>query len=281
MIEINLNLLAPIFVGLVGFSFFKCGTITYMKRPKKLVVGNWKMNPTTLEEARHIANSTKRSSLGVKKTQIVLCPPFIYLSSLSKLPNIKILLGAQNAFAEPMGSFTGEVSFSQLHQFKVSFVIIGHSERRIMGETDEMINKKVLSVVNEGMTAVLCIGEKVHDNNGEYLEFIKNQIMSGLKDVSKKLLDHIVIAYEPIWAIGAKEAMSPQDVHEMSIFIKKVLRDMFGTISDSVRILYGGAVNNFNCEDIIKGNYVQGFLVGRESLKPKNFIEIIKIVDKS
>ncbi|MEI6843295.1 MAG: triose-phosphate isomerase [bacterium] len=251
------------------------------KKIKKLVIGNWKMNPETVLEAKKIVSEVKKYTKNIKKTQIVLCPPFVYLSPLSGSVSNKVFLGAQNAFYETAGPYTGEVSFNQLHQFKTSLVIIGHSERRNMGETDEIINKKVISVVNEGMTAVLCVGEKEHDHNGEYLAFVKNQIVLGLKDITKKLVDHIVIAYEPIWAIGAKEAMNPREVHEMGIFIKKILKDMYGLLSDSIRIIYGGAVNEFNTEDIIKGGFVHGFLVGRESLKPKNFSEIIKIVDKT
>jgi triosephosphate isomerase len=252
-----------------------------MKKMKKLVVGNWKMNPVTVEEAKKIAGDVKRNIKKIRKTQVVLCPPYVYLSPLSGTPSTTLFLGSQDAFYEPIGSFTGEVSFSQLHQFKTSFVILGHSERRIRGETDELINKKVRSVVGEGMTAILCIGEKNRDHNGEYLSYIKQQIILGLKDISKKTLDHVVIAYEPVWAIGAKEAMNARDVHEMAIFIKKVLRDLFGTLGDGIRILYGGAVNELNCSDIIKGDFVNGFLIGRESLKAKNFVEIIKIVDKT
>ncbi len=245
------------------------------------MVGNWKMNPSTVEEAKKIALGIKRNLKTIKKTQVVICPPFVYLSSLSSTPNTMLFLGSQDAFYDRLGSHTGEVSFSQLHQFKTSFVIVGHSERRSRGETDEIVNKKLLSVINEGMTAIICIGEKVRDTNGEYLNLIKQQLTLGMKDVSKKLLDHLVVAYEPIWAVGAKDAMNARDVHEMAIFIKKVLRDMFGILSDGIRILYGGAVNEFNCNDIVKGDFVHGFLIGRESLKSDSFIKIIKLVDQS
>lgn len=245
------------------------------------MVGNWKMNPESVLEAKKIAGDIKRNTRNVKKTQVVICPPFVYLPPLSGLICTTLFLGAQNAFHESLGSFTGEVSFSQLPQFKTSFVIVGHSERRMRGETDEMINKKVRSVVGDGMTVILCLGETIRDGHGDYLELIKHQLTTGLKDISKKLIDHVVIAYEPVWAIGAKEAMAPRDVHEVAIFIKKILRDMFGPLSDSVRVLYGGSVNEFNCKEIISGNFVHGFLVGRESLKPKNFVEIVKLTDEN
>ncbi len=251
----------------------------FMKKVKKLIIGNWKMNPASTLEAKKIATDVKRGTHTMRKTQVVLCPPYIYIPSLINFPTTSLFLGAQNAHHEAGGSFTGEVSFSQLPQFKVSHVILGHSERRAKGETTEMINKKLRSVVVDGMTAVLCVGESVRDNHGDYLSFVREQIVLGLRDVSRKSVDHIVVAYEPVWAIGARDAMSPQDIHEMSIFIRKTLREVFGPIADGIRILYGGAVNESNAKEIVQDGFVQGLLIGRESLKPKNFIEIIKAVD--
>ena len=240
-----------------------------MKRQKKLVVGNWKMNPVDVDDAKKLALSVKRAMRGVTKTQVVLCPPFVYLSPLSTVPKGALYLGAQNANPDMLGSFTGEVSYSQLYQFGVRFVIIGHSERRKMGESDELINKKVKSIVNSGMTAVVCVGESVRDHSGDYYSFVKNQIALSLKDISKKSLDNVVIAYEPIWAIGAKEAMSPRDLHEMSIFIKKVLNDLFGVLSSGVRVLYGGSVDRVNADLLVREGNVSGLLIGRQSLIAK------------
>lgn len=250
-----------------------------MKKQKKLVVGNWKMNPLTLDEAKHIAGAGKRTSLNLKKTQVVLCPPFIYISTLQNVPSTNIFLGSQDAFYEPQGSFTGEVSFATLRQFKVKYVIVGHSERRAAGESDETIQKKMRSVVTEGMTAILCVGEKVRDPHGEYLNIVRNQIALALREVPKKFLGNLVIAYEPVWAIGATEAMRPREIHEMSIFIKKVLHELYGVASDDVRILYGGAVDTTNADEIVREGNVSGLLIGRQSLKPKEFSEIIKLVD--
>lgn len=252
-----------------------------MKKQKKLIVGNWKMNPVSLYEAKKLALDIKRVMRGIKKTQVVICPPFVYISPLSSYASSSFILGAQNSNHENIGSYTGEVSYSFLPQFKVGFVIVGHSERRKMGETDELINSKVKSVVNEGMTAIICVGEATRDHNGDYLDFIKNQISLALKDVNKKLLNHIVIAYEPIWAVGAKEAMSPRDLHEMSIFIKKVLRDSYGVYADDTRILYGGDANVANADRLVNEGNVSGLLIGRESLNAKDFIQIIKLIDKT
>jgi triosephosphate isomerase len=251
-----------------------------MKKQKKLIVGNWKMFPDSLREAKKIGVAVKRGLRGIKKSQVVICPPFVYLSPLSGLVSNNFSLGAQDADFRPNGAFTGQVSFMMLPEFKAGFVILGHSERRKMGESDELINKKVISVVNEGMTAIVCVGESVRDSHGDYFSFIKNQIGAALKDVSKKLLNHVVIAYEPLWAIGASEAMSPRDLHEMSIFIMKELKDHFGPFADDVRILYGGSVDRVNADTLVRDGNVSGLLIGRVSLTPKDFVEIIKLVDK-
>jgi len=253
--------------------------MVYMKKVKKLVVGNWKMNPESMDDARSIVRDIKKSVLGVKKTNIVLCPPFTYLSLFSSTLKSPLFLGAQNTNHEDRGSFTGEVSPTQLYDVGVRFVIVGHSERRKIGEAEELINRKVRAVLGGGMTAIVCVGESARDLNGDYYDFIKQQILSALKDVSKKMLDKVVIAYEPIWAIGAKEAMTPSDLHEISILIRKVLKDSFGLAGDSVQILYGGSVDRTNADRLVKEGNVNGLLVGRESLKSKEFVEIIKLVD--
>lgn len=237
------------------------------------------MNPVNQEEAKDIVSRVKRASAKLKKSQVVVCPPHIYIPLFSKLKGGNFFLGAQNANHEMLGSFTGEVSYSHLYQFGVRFVILGHSERRKMGETDELINKKVKSVVNSGMTAIVCVGEKTRDHNGDYLDVIKDQIASALQDIPKKLLENVVIAYEPIWAIGASEAMNPRELHEMSIFIKKTLKDFFGIMGEDARVIYGGSVDIVNADSLVRDGDVSGLLIGRESLKSKTFIEIAKLVD--
>ncbi len=237
------------------------------------------MYPESLAEAKHIATGIKRITRSIKKTNVVLCPPAIFIPAVSAYRTNNFFIGAQNINPEAGGSFTGEISYTQLPDFNVSFVIVGHSERRAMGESDELINKKVKAVVGFGMSAILCVGESKRDHNGDYFGFIKNQIHAGLKDVPKKSLDRVVVAYEPIWAIGAKEAMDSRALHEMSIFIRKVLKDMAGSASDDVRILYGGSVDRVNCDVLVREGNVSGLLVGRQSLKPKEFVEIIKLVD--
>jgi triosephosphate isomerase len=250
-----------------------------MKKVKKLIVGNWKMNPVELSVAKKLAGDIKRGVRAVKKTQTVICPPVVYLSSLASLPTQSLFLGVQDVFYEPYGSYTGYVSFSQVLDFKVSHVIIGHSERRARGETDDMVNKKVRAVLGEGITAIVCIGEESRDKEGNYLLHLKRQILHALTDISKKSFDRVVIAYEPIFSIGAAQAMNPREIHEVTIYIKKILRDAYGALADSVRILYGGAVDTVSAPEIVRDGFVDGLLIGRASLKAKDFVQIIKDID--
>jgi triosephosphate isomerase len=251
-----------------------------MKKAKKLVVGNWKMYPERLDDAKKIVAKVRRVMPKVRKTNVVLCPPFVYTPIFSGIKKGNLHLGAQDVNSKPSGSLTGEVSVSQVEQFNVDYVIVGHSERRKMGETDKDINEKLKAVIDYGMTAILCVGEEKRDHNAEYLDTIKTQLSSCLNNIEKKFLGQVVVAYEPVWAIGAKEAMAPRDIHEMTIYIKKVLRDLFGDPSTLVQVLYGGAVDKFNSEGIIREGDVAGFLIGRQSLVAEDFVEIIKIVDK-
>ena len=260
-------------------------------RSKKLLVGNWKMNPTRLEDARHIVAAYKKVSARLEHTSIVACPPFVYIPLVSPLKNkmkrgtkssAKIIAGAQDVFFENEGSFTGEVSPKMLRDLGVHYVIIGHSERRKMGETDEVVSKKAIATLSAGLCPIICIGEAVRDVDGAYLGAIKEQIKKSLADIPKSAGSKIIIAYEPIWAIGAKEAMKPEQIRETALFIKKVIADIFGreTALD-LPILYGGSVNWRNASDIIRIGGVQGLLVGRESVNVPGFVELAKAVDEA
>jgi len=251
-----------------------------MNKNKILIVANWKMNPDTVEKAKEIFKETEKSVVGLRNAKVVVCPPFVYLSDLEKINNSKIVLGAQDMFWEEAGSFTGEISSKMLKG--EGYVILGHSERRELGETDEMVAKKISSAIKAGLCPILCVGEKERDTHGEYLHFLRAQIKNSLGKLPKKLLNKIIIAYEPVWAIGKgdEEAMKPADIHETTLFIKKVLADIYDQkVAVSVPILYGGSVSYNNAKDIITDGEVQGLLVGRESLNPKKFGELLKVVD--
>lgn len=251
-------------------------------KKRNLVVANWKMNPETAEEAKKIFNASRTSAKSFRNTDVVICPPFVYLAALSKLDHPKNLyLGVQNIAAENKGAFTGEVSGVMVKNLGADFVIIGHSERRALGETNEIIKKKLQIAFDARLTPILCIGEKVRDKEGAYLEFIKNQIKECLAGLQKKNLVGLIIAYEPIWAIGKsyREAMSPTDVHEMTLFIKKIAGEVFGKdIADSFKILYGGSVEAGNDDMVMEHGNVDGFLVGHASLNPVQFSAILKAV---
>jgi triosephosphate isomerase len=250
-----------------------------MKKAKILVVANWKMNPETIDKAKEIFKETEKGMSEIKKVNLVVCPPFVYLSDLEKINNSKIVLGAQDMFWEESGSFTGEISSKMLKG--EGYVILGHSERRELGENDEMVAKKILAALKAGLCPILCVGEKERDAHGEYLHFLRAQIKNSLGQLTKNLLSKIIIAYEPIWAIGKSdsEAMKPEDIHETSLFIKKVLADIYKQKKViSIPILYGGSVSHNNAKDIISRGEVQGLLVGRESLNPKKFNELLKVI---
>jgi triosephosphate isomerase len=245
---------------------------------RKIVIANWKMNPTKLSEAKKIIDGTKKIA---KKTNIdvVACPPLVFsnLLSNSKRP----MLGAQNTFFEKEGAFTGEISPSMLRAIGTSYVIIGHSERRAIGETGEIVAKKAVASLDAGLNPVICVGEKERNNSAEHWQEIKWQLVDSLQGVTKNNIKKCIIAYEPVWAIGKKSVgpMAPGDVAESAIFIKKVLAEMFGSkIAEGVRIVYGGSVDGKSAKDIMLAGNIAGFLVGRASLKPKELEEIVTAV---
>ncbi|MFZ5559617.1 MAG: triose-phosphate isomerase [Patescibacteria group bacterium] len=219
---------------------------------KPLIIGNWKCNPKTLKEAKELFNK-------VKKTKAVICPPFIYLSIFRGVE-----LGAQNCFWKESGAYTGEVSAVMLRDFGVKYIIIGHSERRIhFRESDEMINKKLKAVLKTGLIPILCVGEK----KGENVEkVISIQIRKDLERINKKDFKKIIIAYEPVWAIGTGDFCPKNKAKKALDFIKQKINS---------KVLYGGSVNSKVAEDYIRVGY-DGLLVGGASLDTQEFIKIVK-----
>lgn len=248
---------------------------------KKIIIGNWKMNP----ESGKLAESLYKNIIKIKtssKVDVVICPPFVYLEKLKKISK-KIPLGVQNIFNKDKGAFTGEISADMVYDLGVRYVILGHSERRAMGEDDEIVNQKIKIALASGLTPILCVGEKNRDDNHDYFNVIKNQIEKNLNGVSKNSITNIIIAYEPVWAIGkdAVREATPEEFREVSVFIKKVLSDKFGAnTAKDVRIIYGGSVNTKNSQDFIVSGEADGFLVGRDSLDAKKFTKIIEITEK-
>lgn len=249
----------------------------------KIIVANWKMNPQGKTEAEVILKGISESIKNIKNTEIVICPPFPYLFIKEKIKNKKLKLGSQDVFFEKEGSYTGEISTTMLRNFGVEFVLVGHSERRSLGETDEIINKKIITTLKSKMIPIFCVGEKVRDTNGFYLSFIKEQIKEGLSGILKTQMKNIVIAYEPVWAIGSKapRVATPAEFIEIRIFIKKIIADLYDIkTANNLKILYGGSVNPLNAEIFIKEGQADGLLVGRDSLNPKKFSAIINLANK-
>ena len=249
---------------------------------KKIIVGNLKMNPLTLKEAEKLFSGVAKEVSRVKKTEVVICSPFIYLERLKKIRTSKIKLGAQDAFGGDVGAFTGEISPFMLSSIGVRYVILGHSERRALGENNNDINKKIKASLSALLVPILCVGESVRDEGHSYFNLVKTQIEECLAGVSKNSISKIIIAYEPVWALSStvnrKDATSA-DSREMTIFIRKILSDKFGSDASSTRIIYGGSVNEKSAEDFLKNGGVDGLLPGRASLNVKKFVEIVKICE--
>jgi len=241
---------------------------------KPLIVANWKMNPQTLAEANRLFNSVKNGVKNIKKVEVVICPPFLYLFDfLSRWIKSQILkLGAQDCFWEEKGAFTGEVSPTMLKDLGCKYVIIGHSERRALGETNEMINKKIRAVLKANLKPILCIGETEKERKEEETKkVLKNQLEKDLTEV--RILSNLIVAYEPVWAIGTGNFCPPKEAKKVFLFLRKILKNSL--------ILYGGSVNSQNAADYVKKADFQGLLVGGASLDPKEFIRLVTNVAKT
>jgi triosephosphate isomerase (TIM) len=252
---------------------------------QKLIIGNLKMNLlSAIERDRYLQWMDKElAGKKFKNSEIVLCPPFVHLESFQKWKNKIVKRGAQNMFAEIKGSYTGEISPMMLKNFGCEYVIIGHSERRrYFSENNHEINLKIISALKNGLKPVLCVGEtKTEKEDQLMLKIITNQIKEALADVSRIKLAQIVIAYEPVWAVGTDIVPSTNEIMGAKVLIRKVLVEMFGKkYAEAARILYGGSVNVKTAKQVCLDAEMDGVLVGRESLQPREFIKIAQIIDK-
>ncbi|MEK7659460.1 MAG: triose-phosphate isomerase [Patescibacteria group bacterium] len=232
---------------------------------KKIAVANWKMNPQTFREAEELLFSIIETVKEQKSTKVILCPPFVWLTDLSHKYKNDISFGAQDVFWEDSGAYTGEISPKMLSSSGVEYVIIGHSERRALGETDEMINKKLKAALRNGLTPILAVGEKKKSDN-------RKEILSSQLDVDLKGIDSskIIIVYEPVWAIGTGDAETPEHTIEAVKIIKSVVGD--------APVLYGGSIDSKNVADFISKPEIGGVLVGGASVDQKEFKKIMEIV---
>ena len=249
---------------------------------KKIIIGNWKMNPLTLKEAEKLFSSISQFISGIKKTEVVICPPFVYLDQLKKIRTSKIKLGAQDAFYGDVGAFTGEISPEMLYNIGARYVILGHSEVRALGETNALVNKKIKASLGSGLIPIVCVGESERDESHNYFNLVKTQLEECLAGVSKNSIPKIIIAYEPIWAISStsnRRDATSADSREMAIFIRKIISDKFGSEARKVRVIYGGSANEKDAGDFLQNGGVDGLLPGRASLDEKKFAQIINIAE--
>lgn len=245
---------------------------------RKVIAGNWKMNKTTVD-AIELANGLKRELYKVNDVEIVICPPFTALEEISEVvyeSNIK--LGAQNMHWEDSGAFTGEVSGPMIKDLNCRFVILGHSERRqYFHESNETVNKKVISALKVDLTPIVCVGETLEEREkGKTFAVLTDQITNSLKNLSADEIKKVIIAYEPVWAIGTGKTATPQQAQEAHQFIRGLIKKNHSSeIADEIIILYGGSVKPDNTKELLGQNDIDGALVGGASLEIKSFSEIV------
>ncbi|HEY7534563.1 MAG TPA: triose-phosphate isomerase [Thermodesulfobacteriota bacterium] len=247
---------------------------------KRLIVGNWKMNMLR-NEALEVTQNLSELLRDLNEVDIVIAPPYTSLDIVYKvICKTKIQLAAQNVFWEQSGAFTGEISPYMLIDAGCKWVIIGHSERRvILGESDNMVQRKIKASINAGLIPILCVGETLDERKKGYtMKVIKNQLEEGLKSINIESPNGITIAYEPVWAIGTGNNATPEDAQEVHGFIRETLNEIFIGIADKIRILYGGSVTPENIKDIILPLDIDGALIGGASLRSDSFAKIAKLI---
>ena len=248
---------------------------------KTIIAGNWKMYKTVVE-AIELANGLKRTlfNIGSQELDIVICPAFTALSEVSEvIADSNIQLGAQDAHWQGEGAFTGEISVSMLKDVGCQFVIIGHSERRqYFGETNESVNKKLKAVLKEGLSPIVCVGEILSEREaGKTFGVLDNHIQNSLMDLSEQDILKVIIAYEPVWAIGTGKTATPQQAQEAQKYIRDLLEKMYNKdVASNIRIQYGGSVKPENIAQLLSQPDVDGALVGGASLELAAFTEIVK-----
>ncbi len=249
---------------------------------KGLIVGNWKMNSNHLEAIQMVQKLHYRlDPSDYDRVDVGVAPPFTSLRSVQTVieaDHMRIMLAAQNTYFEEKGAYTGEIAPSMLAKLSVDFVIVGHSERRqILGETDEVVNRKAKAVFAHAMTPIVCVGETLEEREaGSAFERVGSQVALSLAGLSEEQIGAAVVAYEPIWAIGTGRTADPADAQEMIEFIRNELSRQWGGVADDTRILYGGSVNPGNIGAIMAKKDIDGGLVGGASLDPDTFASVAR-----
>ena len=246
-----------------------------------IVAANWKMNKSPRESYEYVRKILIKI-LNISRVDVILCVPFTSLFHISSLlKDSKIMMGAQNVYWKENGAYTGEISSGMVNNSGATWVIVGHSERRhLFGETDDMILKKIRSVLNEGMKPIFCVGETLEQRNQNEIEdTLKQQLTTVFDTLTSDEIENLVIAYEPVWAIGTGINAEPEHIKEAHQMIRQIVSSIQSEYGDKIQILYGGSVNSANTDSILSINEVDGFLVGGASLKVEEFFKIIDCVE--
>jgi triosephosphate isomerase len=246
---------------------------------KTIIAGNWKMNLNTKGVQDLIMGIQKGLGIVHSNSEILVFPSTIHLNEVAKaFEGTKVKVGCQNIYPSKLAAFTGETACEQLKEIGIHYALIGHSERRqFLGETDEFLNKKVLFALEEGMIPMLCIGETLEEReSNKTFSVIKHQITEGLKSVSKENITKIVLAYEPVWAIGTGKVATPEQAEEVHAFIRKELASLYNSdIAESISILYGGSVKPDNIKSLLEKPNIDGGLVGGASQKAESYLGLL------
>jgi triosephosphate isomerase len=244
---------------------------------KKIIAGNWKMNKTR-DEALQFVYAVSEKLPHIDEVDSVVCAPFPLLRTLCKRQGDNLRVGAQNMHYADNGAYTGEISADMLTTLGVAYVIIGHSERRAMfNETDETVNLKVKKAFEKGLIPILCVGETLEQREkGQEKQVVKAQLEKNLEGLNKNDIEHLVIAYEPIWAIGTGRTASAEQAEEMCAYVREVVKDLYGQAADKMRVQYGGSVKVDNIKEILSMPNIDGALVGGASLKADDFVKLVE-----
>lgn len=247
---------------------------------KKVVAGNWKMN-NDLSQSVNLISEIKNAVAGKElNAEVIICPPFISLETASALvKDTNVKLGAQNMYFEESGAYTGEISASMLKSVGCEYVILGHSERRaIFGETDEIINQKNKKAISSGLKPIFCVGETLEQReNGTTNQVIEGQVKNGLAEISAEELASVIVAYEPVWAIGTGKTATPEQAQEVHEFIRNLIKELYSADSaENLTIQYGGSVKPDNAQTLLAQPDIDGALVGGACLKAGSFIDIVQ-----
>ena len=246
---------------------------------KQIVAGNWKMNTTPAEGLELVKNVIAQSAEVAEDVNFIVCPPFTHLSQVAEATKgTRVAVGAQNCAAEAKGAYTGEVSAAMLASLGIEYVILGHSERReYYGETSQTLNKKMEQAYANGLKPIYCVGERLEEREAErHFDVVKAQIEKVVFNLTEEQFAQLVIAYEPVWAIGTGKTATAEQAEEIHAYIRKVLAEKFGAAAEQTPILYGGSCKPSNAAEIFAKENVDGGLIGGAALKAEDFIAIGK-----